>query len=261
MTDTVTSSPTEQKTVTSYVLDRLMDSPGLTGADLLIGRPAYIASTSVAPVLTHLRERGVLRRSKTTSANGRGTFSYWIHDLDKLPTNFTEVRKVPPKKSAVGVTVVKSFTEAAEVIDNRSSLVSEGSVLNHIRMHPGRTSTEILSTLNPADRSTKIFQILSRLERDGKIRAEFVVENDRRKRRFYPAAAYSAKPAAPAPTTQQPTTVVNSTPPAPRPSEAPKVVHPTKGAPILRVAVGDRSYSMTVPEWREVYEELKSIFA
>lgn len=71
--------------VREYIINAIIDEPGITGAKLAQDKPDHIATPSIPAQVSTLFNMGVLRREVRTSSGNRPTYAYWIDDLEKLP--------------------------------------------------------------------------------------------------------------------------------------------------------------------------------
>lgn len=72
--------------VVEYILNNLLQYPGMTGAELTAERPEDMQLNTVSARITMLKDYGVISAGiPVMSKTGRPTYKLFIKDLDKLP--------------------------------------------------------------------------------------------------------------------------------------------------------------------------------
>lgn len=86
--------------VREYVLNAIIDEPGITGSRLAADKPEHIATPSIPSQVNQLFNMGVLRREPRKAPTGHTTYAYWIEDngLDKLPPEQSGTFRPRPRK-------------------------------------------------------------------------------------------------------------------------------------------------------------------
>lgn len=90
MSEPKPADPKKPSTIT-WLVDLLIDKPGLNGSQLTKMRPDYIAASTIPSALLQLSRQGVLERRAATSKDGRPTFRYQV-----LPDGLSKLRPTSP---------------------------------------------------------------------------------------------------------------------------------------------------------------------
>jgi hypothetical protein len=92
------TKPEERISLSAYILESIIDQPGITGSEMMRGVPSHLAAKSVSARLAKLKQEGIIEGGTTTkrSWSDLSVTRYWIANLDLIPDGWPYLQHIDP---------------------------------------------------------------------------------------------------------------------------------------------------------------------